>query len=379
MVFTLHGPHFKHRITQVYLAQALTAISHSLIGIFIPIYLLTLEYTLAQVFVYFMVHKATVVLVSPVAAYANHQIGFKKATLLHIPFFVLSFALLYALSFSDVHYLLPAIMGGVSIAFYWIPMKTLFIKYSHKKSRGQEVGTLQAIQSMLAVASPAIGGVIAALLGFPILIIIGLFLGALAAAPLFFTPEIKAKTSFAVKDLWRIKDHGFMIVTLADGFLFVAIAYLFPILIYMTLQTTTAVGYIESIGMILFALGSFIYGKKLRDPVHALRVGAVLIAISLVIRPFLDTATGFSLVIMFGALAGVLYRTGYNTLFVDYGRDLGDTGEEYVVVQEIYLNSGRVIALGLCILFPWTWGFFFAAAALVISLALFTAPSRGTQ
>ena len=374
MVFAFHGPHFKHRITQVYITQALTAISHSLIGVFIPIYLLTLGYTLPQVLLYFIVHKGVVVFVSPIAAYFNHRIGFKKTILLHIPFFILSFGMLYALTFTDTHYLLPAASGGFAIAFYWIPMKTLFIKYSHKKTRGQEVGTLQAIQSTLAVASPAIGGVIAALFGFPVLIIIGLLLGALSAAPLFFTPEIKAKTSFALKDLWRIKDHGFMGVTVADGFLFVAIAYLFPLLIYLTLQTTTSVGYIESLGMILFALGSFLYGKKLTNPVHALRLGAVLIAISLVIRPFLNTAAGFSLVIMFGALAGVLYRTGYNALLVDYGRDLGDLGEEYIVIQEMYLNSGRVIALGLCILFPWTWGFFFGAAALVLSLALFTGP-----
>lgn len=365
--------HFKHRlfgdhIGEIYLTQVIYGVGIALIGVFIPIYLLTLGFTIKQALLYLIVDRLMMALLSPLAADLSFRIGLKKTTLVRIPFMVASFLTLYALPSGNVHFLVPAVLAGIAEVLYWVPMNTLFMRHSHQKTRGSEVGLYQALRSVFKIAAPAIGGVIAVSLGFPVLVLIALAMISLSTIPLFVWPEEKTTSEFRWKDMWDMRHHSFIGGILIDGFSFVPSAYLFPLLIYFTLGQTESVGYIVSIGTLAFAISGFVFGKKLDkvDRMKYFRIAALLFALTIFVRPFIGTFAAFALIIIAGAIANGVFATSHDTLLFDAARKLKDKADEFIVVREMFLNVGRAAMLGLLLFIPWWYGFFIAAGLMVV-------------
>ena len=73
-------------------------------------------------------------------------------------------------------------------------------------------------------------------------------------------------------------------------------------------------------------------------------------------------------IIAIGAIMRAVYMTAYETMLFDDGSKLGDQADEFIVVREIFLNLGRVAALGMVIILPWQMGFPLAAVAMWASM-----------
>ncbi len=360
----------KHDIIEVYLAQIFYGIGIALVGVFIPIYLLKLGYTIQEALWYLLVENLIVIFISPIAAVIGSRYGLKHATIIRIPFFLISFLALYGLSQNwGVPFLLPAITAAIARPLYWIPIHSLFARYSSPRMRGSQVGMLQAMPAAFRILAPAIGGIIASSLGFPILIIIGLFIAALSTLPLFSTGEVRANPSFSWSKPWRVKEQKFLSISVVQGFATVATAYLFPLLVFTSLNSAVSVGWITSAGMLIFAAASYIIGKHIDKSPHnmMLSLGAVLFALTIIARPFLNSHLTFSIIIMLGGLFWAVYITSYNTLMYSMSNKLGKRLDEFIVLREIFLNLGRVSALALAIIIPWKMMFFVAPSALIMS------------
>ena len=368
----------RHHITEVYITQVLYGIAVGLIAVFVPIYLLDLGYALPQALMFIIISKVFAVITSPVAAWLTYRIGFKHTILIRIPFFLASYLTLYALSYSSLHYFVPAAITGVSVTLYWIPVHMIFKHYSHAESRGKEVSKFESFPQMFRIAAPALGGIIAASLGFPVLILIALGLVCISTVPLFVSEDIKSTREFKWMDLFDLGAHRFIFATMADGFANMAALVLFPILIYTTLESTETLGYITSLGSIIYALSTLNIGRIIDKGERRewLRLGAILFGMTIIIRPFFSTAAGFAGVIILGALANSIYRTCLNTTMYEAANRLGDKGDEFIVVREIFLNLGRMSALFIAIIFTawspdgWKIGFFFGALALALMAGL---------
>lgn len=147
----------------------------SMIGIFIPIYLLTLHYSVSQVLLFFITHYSFLLVFAFVAIYTASHIGLQQTIIARFPFLFAYFVLLYLLPSVKIPLFAIALLGGLASAFYWIPLHILFTRNAEKKDVGASTGKLFAFPKLASIAGPLIGGYTAAIFGFNILIVIVFF------------------------------------------------------------------------------------------------------------------------------------------------------------------------------------------------------------
>lgn len=360
-------------VADIYLALSLYGVGMSLIGIFIPIYLITIGYSINWALFYVLITKIIFTISIPLVYNLDSKYGLQGTSLIRLPFFIISFVSLIFISSYPSLFFLAAITGGLGLSFFWLPIHTFFTKHSHLKKQGSEVGKMLSIPTFFKILSPALGGYISALYGFNVLFTIGLLIVSISTAPLFLTKKQKShKSKIKYKELTKMLGPKFLLMTIADGFIYVVAAILFPLLVYVTLFSLETVGVISSIGAIFFALTSFFIGKKLikSNLMKVYSLGAIAFALTLIPRPFISTTLGFSIIIILGGLAAAFYESAYVTNFYSNAKKSKDP-DMFVVAREIILNISRSLVLILVILIPWKMGFFLAAIML-LTAALFT-------
>src|SRR3989338_3518084 len=154
-------------LAQIYLSVALRSLAISLIGIFIPLYLfqekaLGLEKTL----LFFVLYSVVFGICMPLAAKFSSRYGIKHSILLGIPLYISFVALLYFLPPTAAFLIIASSSLGASQAFYWMGMHLAFHHASHKKHRGEEVGTRASVTVLSTLLGPFIGGALITWQGF---------------------------------------------------------------------------------------------------------------------------------------------------------------------------------------------------------------------
>ncbi|MEK7122426.1 MAG: hypothetical protein AAB855_01065, partial [Patescibacteria group bacterium] len=144
----IHSAHslqtfFRNELNELYLSMALRSFSFSLVGIFVPIYLLTKGYALEQVFWFLCLTHAVHALFAYPAAHVALRWGSAIGASASIPFFLIFYALLYVIDGPHWPLWLLALFAGIGNPLFWIAYHFDFISCSHGTSRGQEVGMMK--------------------------------------------------------------------------------------------------------------------------------------------------------------------------------------------------------------------------------------------
>lgn len=353
-------------LNSAYIALTLYGIGMSLVGIFIPIYLMEQGFTLNQALIHILITKIITLLLSPIVYKTDQKIGLQGTSLIRIPFFLTSFITL--ININPINYYVSAITAGFALAFFWIPIQTFFLHQTHKKKEGSEVGKFLSIPTFFKILSPAIGGIIIATIGFNSLFFIGLIIITLSTLPLFLTNIDKPKLSkLNLKNPKKTLGKQFFELSIADGFVYVAAIVLFPILLYEILQSFESIGYISSLGSFFFAISSLIIGKALDNKTknHYYKTGAIIFSITLMLRPLITTELGFFLIIMIGAISASLYETSYITQFFKNAKQ-SNNPENYIILREMIANATRATVLFVLLFIPYKIGFLLAGLMLII-------------
>ena len=157
----IHLLNFKvnKKLREIYATLSLRTFALSLAGIFIPIYLYTLGYSISQVLIYLIVyhfvHGTASVTSSPKLA---KYLGVKHLMILSMPFyflFILGAAFLLDLFWFPYWGL--AVLAGIANSLYWVGYLSEFAKFSDKKHRGGETSIFNILSSGAAALGPLIG------------------------------------------------------------------------------------------------------------------------------------------------------------------------------------------------------------------------------
>jgi len=87
----------KNNLKPIYTMHSIEGFAMSLIGIFIPIYILTLGYAISDLFVFFMVHYALLPVFGFLAIWVAGRIGLQKTIMTRFPFLFAYLGLLFLL------------------------------------------------------------------------------------------------------------------------------------------------------------------------------------------------------------------------------------------------------------------------------------------
>ncbi|MFP4656061.1 MAG: hypothetical protein ACLFNK_00600, partial [Candidatus Woesearchaeota archaeon] len=165
-------------LTEIYITHALRNFAHSMVGIFVPIYLLQSGLQLYQVFLFYIIAYSIEFFFFIFGSRFSSYMGIKHSILLSMPLIILFFVALYKIEtlFSLLPlwllFILLSSLFAAAMFLYWFSFHVDFAKFSDSENEGKQVGTLQAITTLFSVLGPLFGGLIITIFSFDLLFII---------------------------------------------------------------------------------------------------------------------------------------------------------------------------------------------------------------
>ncbi|RLJ01048.1 MAG: hypothetical protein DRP11_05090 [Candidatus Aenigmatarchaeota archaeon] len=360
----------RKELFEVYLNLSLTNVAMSLVGIFIPIYLLQLGYALADVLLYFLVMFGAMLILSLPSSYLISRIGFKHSITLSTPLLILQLVLLNLLEVWDINIYLIAVISGIRNIIYWLALNSDFASNTHKKRRGRETSYLFGFDKAAGIFGPIIGAVVITYFSFGVLFTISILILIGSIFPLFLTDDKRDPLSYSWRQVFSRRNWSFAVRFMAEGGFDVAGMLYWSLFVFLVLRDFMDIGWVGTLG----ALGSLIlmlligratdrFNRK-----NIMRTGAILYAILWSVRSITnDPLTAM----LFSFLGGVFYNT-INIPFFTIVNDkaLDEDVMEFMTFREVFLCLGRIISLSLVLLLSQNlvFGFWIAGVAALVFL-----------
>lgn len=257
------------------------------------------------------------------------------------------------------YYVLLGILIGIGFGFYWLAFNVLTFEITEPETRVFFNGFLGLLTSFSGMIGPILAGFLITkmekLTGYYFIFGISLGLFILAIITSCFLKRREAKGSFCFIDIlkerkrnknWRHVLHAHFFQGLREGtFVFVIVVW-----VYIATNSELAIG---TYGLVASATSfiSYFLATKLIKPhfrKKAILIGGVGLYLALFLIVF---EVNFSRLIMYGVAISIFYPTllvPYISLTYDVigkGWKAAEMRVEYIVVRELFLNSGRIVSV----------------------------------
>jgi len=342
-----HLHYLKNReMNELYLSVAIRSFAISMIGVFVPIYLLQIGYQLQEVFWFFIVVSLAQILLAIPSAHIASRFGFKHSILFSVLPLILSIAGFYYLEQFDWLYYFVAVLVGFAGDLYWISYHIDFSLFSDRDHRGREVGMAHIATLLFHVLGPIMGGYLLARTGFNILFASVSLLLVISAVPLFFTEDRHQPWKLSLRELFKKQSLKDAVVFMAHGVEIGAALIVWPIFIfYSVLNDYSALGFITSLSLFLslvftFAVGSVSDGRKRL----VLRIGTILNGLIWMGRYLVQTVFQVAFIDSLYGASQTLIRIPFDAMTYDKANKSDIV--KYVVSREIAVHAGRIMLFG---------------------------------
>jgi MFS family permease len=253
----------KRELKELYLSLLLRSFAISMISIFVPIYLLINGFLLTEVLLFYIIMNTVKIVIDPLTATLTSKIGIKRTLVLSAPTTIAFFGLLHFLESFQIPLYLISVIGAIALSLYWIPITSDFAKSGDKKHRGSQTALFNLMPKLAGIIAPVTGAFIAEFFGFQILFILISAIIVSSTIPLLASSDYKSKVTCNwqkyVQKGTKVSDLMFI-----SGFMSETTRVLFPIYIFLTLNSVVGLGELGSI----LAIGTFTLTlgmKKLTD------------------------------------------------------------------------------------------------------------------
>lgn len=347
--------------------QTIEGLAGGLIGVFIPIYFLTLGYSLTDIFYFFIVNNLVILILFLAAALFARRFGFAKTIGLRLVFLFANLYLLFNLKSYPGAFYLISILSAAEIAFYWFPLHVIFAKATDHEKVDEHVSNMMALPALAKALLPFFGAAISALFGFKALFVVAGIFYLASAVPLLFIEHIPVEVRISgakISEYAKRFKRYFAIETLLSAVGEIE-GYLLPIFLFLVFKDIMAVGAVATYLSLGAALFTMIVGKYSNhgNAKAFLRVGALSMALVWLARFTAETQTAFYLLSVVAGFCGVLISIPFSSMIYRNAKD--SHVEDFIIFRELPISLGRVTlyVLALLIASNIEWSFVAAAAS----------------
>jgi len=371
----MHRPHhylhfLKNReLNELYISVAIKSFALSMISIFIPIFLLKLNYSLTSVLIFYAVLNATHALFVIPAAKISSKHGYKHSIFYSIPILIIFYLGLYTLGQFHWPIYLLAIIFGINNALYWVGYHVDFSIFSDRKERGEEIGIAKIVTSVFRVLGPVIGGLILTFIGFQALFVTVSILLLASVVPLFFSKDVHKPVPLSIKEIFKGQKIKNTLAFMGHGIESGVSSVIWPIFIFFTiLNNFTTLGIVSSLSLLFSLIFVFIIGKF--SDVHrklVLKIGALFNTMIWGVRFFVKTTFQVFIVDSFYGISQTLISIPFDALSYDKANKSNIV--KFIIFREMTIQTGRVILfLVMTMITALTTSFFFGGGASLLYL-----------
>ena len=359
--------------------RAIQTFAGGLLGIFFPIFLYKLFDEKIEPIIYFFLFSSFLyVLLLAWGAQFLNAFGFRRALATSVLWGTAFYAVLIFTTAENIFFMLPILIIILLLdrLFFWVPYHVDFATFTDKKNRGREVSVLLASITFLGALGPVIAGYILDISSFTLLFSIATVLYAFMIIPIIKVPQTNEQFSWSYGKTWKeffSKERPGEVVALgAIGAENTIAVVIWPIFIFQVLQGNyLQVGALSTIivGVTIalqLGIGKYIdFGTTTKE--KTLRLGSVFYAIGWVVKIFVSTAFQIFIAGFYHGLTKIFTMTPFDTLIYEIAADEGHYVDEFTVLREMAIHSGRVLALliilGFLFFLSIQWTFVIAATA----------------
>jgi MFS family permease len=272
---------------------------------------------------------------------------------------------------------LAMFIEGLQINFFWNSYHYSLSRNSDRNKMGSNLGIIHFLLNLLAMISPALGGLIIASLGYSVLFLLGLVIILVGVVFAVLLDNVKVHDKISWKEFFAwMKEPGFrrLAATFAGRYFNDAIMTLWPLYLFVLLGTTESVGYLYSLSLffamiISYSMGSFLDKNKGKKPFF---ISGSLLSIIWLLRGFLVNIWTITIVNTLDKLT-----SSFHWLFFDRAwllRGKGRQALSYFIYREMLQSLAGLLLWILVALLFFTfgaaWKSLFAIAGIGVLLTL---------
>ncbi|MGE6259022.1 MFS transporter [Heyndrickxia sporothermodurans] len=258
------------------------------------------------------------------------------------------------------HYLV--VLGGllgIGYGFYWLAFNVLTFEITEPETRDFFNGFLGTLNSAGGMIGPILAGYIisrfSSNIGYTIVFGVSLTLFALAVLLSFFIKRRPAHGRYLLKRIWRERNtnNNWRLITTAHFFQGLrdgTFAFIISVFVFVSTGSEFALGTFGLINSGISFLGYSIVARLIKNDFRkkAILLGGLLLygAIFIIVFDF-----SYTRLLLYAAVIAVAYPiilVPYISMTYDVigrGWQAAEARVEYIVVRELFLNSGRIVSI----------------------------------
>lgn len=343
-------------IDELYVYEFLKNFGTSIIGIFIPIYILSQGLSIHHAGLFIILSGFVSVFLSyPVSRFIAEK-GFKHGLavsyvfllpgLISIQVFTVDMPLIIA---SGLLYNLGRVMHNISV-------NSEFAVDSNSDSRGKDSGKMLSLPHASRIIAPVLGGAIFASAGFQTLLVISIIFLGLSVVPLMLTADHRDPMEYRFRDLMEYDLRQVLPVFVARGVDAVSSVDVFALFIFTLVGSTLDVGWVNTLDSLGFVLTGFLTGVIVqrfgeRKP---LIIGALANGIINMSRGFIATPIQAFMLSFLGGVMFQIYHVPLYSSFADIAEDSDIL--EFYTLRKIFVGVGNITVISTLFLFEHLYG-----------------------
>ncbi len=195
--------HVKKQIKELFISVWVENFAMTLLTLFVPVYLWTLNYPIWMIGYYFLITYVAYFLVLPFGAKLAAKIGYTHTIAFSMPINVLFYISLYGVTFWPSMFYVSAVLYALSKAFYYVPYYADFSTFGGQRQRGREIAIMYVVGQLTIFGAPLIAGTILSELSFAWLFGIGSVLLLISVIPLFGSPDTPTHEKVPYLEIYR--------------------------------------------------------------------------------------------------------------------------------------------------------------------------------
>ncbi|HRH22069.1 MAG TPA: hypothetical protein PLJ58_02600 [bacterium] len=336
----------------------------SLVGIFVPIFLLSSGHSVRNIFIYYLLYSLVVFIFFFVAAFVASRWGLAVLFAIRYVFWFAYLLLLFFLPGSDdlIYYL--AVASAISVAFFAFPFHIIFGKSVGAKKIGGQFGRIMLIAQVVGFFGPLLAAAMIKYFGYQALFAVALILMTASLYYLKFLPLIKTKISFSWT-AWKKcleKNQSYFWFEFFENMIEEIEGIIWPIYVYLVVDSIWSVAWVA----MLASIGSMIFTWFISKRIDSWKRSQTLMISALLLAALWLSRDGFggpwlyiSAILM--GLLGTVFSIGFNAMI--YVRAKANNYDEFIVFREAPVFLARACLYLLAIVFVSHLNWFFALAA----------------
>lgn len=370
---------FKQNLFKLHIVNSLESLAWSLVGIFIPIFLLTVGYSLVQVFIYYIIQNIAILIASFLVLEIAKNYSLKVVLLFRFPLVIIFLYFLSSISDNTFPIYLLAIVDGIQAGFFYLPIHIIFSNNAKNDEISSSTAKFFAIPSFIGLFGPLIGGIIIYLFGFKYLFLSSIILLFFAYIPLFFIKLHKTVYHYKLSEGKRLykKYKKYFYYEIFSNIAEEVDGVIWPIFIYINLINITSVGIIGSIIALSSSIFTLIVGKLAdkKDKLKMIRLSVVFLMLVWLLRYLFHNETAFYILSILASFAYVIFSIPYYSIFYKISKK--EKEAVFFAFREVPVAMARIIMFVLAIILANQLELLFIIAALSYIIFLFWKEKKG--